>query len=264
MKSAEATPPAFTGKKDAMHWHQSEIDAVMQKLKTFPSGLSEEEAKKRLAEFGPNELIEKKRTGPFLLFLEQFRDFMILVLIAAAVVSGLIGEVSDTIAIVVIVVLNAVIGFVQEYKAEKAMAALKKMGAPSALALRDGSTARIQAAEIVPGDVIVLEAGAAVPADMRLSEAAQLKVNEAALTGESIPVEKHAAALSEEMIPLGDRRNMAYRGTTVSYGRGTGIVVATGMDTELGGIAQMLQGEEEVKTPLQKRLLVFGKTGREG
>ena len=193
-----------------------------------------------------------------MMFLDQFKDFMILVLIAAALISGIIGELSDTIAIVIIVVINAIIGFVQEYRAEKAMEALKMMAAPTATVIRGGMPANIHASQLVPGDAVILEAGKIVPADMRLIELAQLKVEEATLTGESIPVEKHIKALHDEMIPLGDRKNMVYKGTTVSYGRGVGIVVATGMETELGKIATMLQEEEEVKTPLQKRLARFG------
>ncbi|MEK7741433.1 MAG: HAD-IC family P-type ATPase, partial [Nitrospirota bacterium] len=223
------------------------------------SGLSSDEAQKRLAEYGPNELKEKEKRTLFMMFLDQFKDFMILILIGAAIISGIIGEPADTIAIIVIVVLNAVIGFIQEYRAEKAMAALKKMAAQIATVIRDGKPANIPAVEIVPGDIVLLEAGKVVPADMRLIETAQLKVEEAALTGESIPVEKHIKALHDEMLPLGDRKNMAYKGTTVSYGRGAGIAAATGMDTELGKIATMLQEEEEVKTPLQKRLAAFGK-----
>ncbi|MBM4141351.1 MAG: calcium-translocating P-type ATPase, PMCA-type [Nitrospira sp.] len=241
-----------------MRCHQKKIDDILAELRTSLQGLSSEEAEKRLEEYGPNELKERKKKSPFMMFLDQFRDFMILVLIAAAIISGIIGELSDTIAIIVIVVLNAVIGFVQEYRAEKAMAALKKMAAPTATVIREGKPADISASELVPGDIATLEAGKIVPADMRLIEVAQLKVEEAALTGESIPVEKHIKVLHDEMIPLGDRKNMVYKGTTVSYGRSTGIIVATGMETELGKIATMLQEEEEVKTPLQKRLARFG------
>jgi Ca2+-transporting ATPase len=242
-----------------MHWHQKTIKDIFDELLSSPSGLSEAEARKRLEKHGLNVLKETKKRTLFMMFLDQFRDFMILVLIAAAIVSGIIGELSDTIAIVVIVVLNAIVGFVQEYRAEKAIAALKKMAAQTATVIREGLPVNIPASELVTGDIVTLEAGKIVPADTRLIEGVQLKVGEAALTGESVPVEKHINVLHDEMIPLGDRKNMAYKGTTVSYGRGTGIVVATGMKTELGKIATMLQEEEEGKTPLQKRLAVFGK-----
>jgi Ca2+-transporting ATPase len=241
-----------------MHWHQKDIQQVIDELGSSPRGLSSEEARRRLQEHGPNELKEKAKKTLVMMFLDQFRDFMILVLIAAAVISGFIGELTDTIAIIVIVVLNAVIGFIQEYRAEKAMAALKKMAAPSASTIRSGLPETVSASQLVPGDVVILEAGKIVPADMRILESAQLKMEEAALTGESVAVEKHASVLRDELLPLGDRKNMAYKGTFVTYGRGTGMIVATGMDTELGRIAAMLQEEEEVKTPLQKRLAIFG------
>ena len=238
-------------------WFHLEGDEVLRVLGSTRSGLSSAEAGRRLDEYGYNRLEEKKKKTPFKMFLDQFSDFMILVLIAAAVISGMIGDLKDTLAIAVIVILNAVIGFVQEYRAERAMAALKNMASPYATILREGMPANIPAAELVPGDVVILEAGRIVPADMRLIESAQLKIEEAALTGESIPVEKHIFKLHEELLSLGDRKNMAYKGTVVSYGRGSGVVVATGMETELGRIATLLQEEEEVKTPLQKRLTVF-------
>ena len=242
-----------------MIWHQKDITSVFEKLHTSVHGLSLEETQKRLEQYGPNELTEKKKKTPLMMFLDQFRDFMILVLIAAAIISGIIGEPSDTIAIIVILILNAVIGFIQEYRAEKAMAALKKMAAPSATVIRNGMPEIISASQLVPGDIVILEAGKIVPADMRLVEAAQLKVEEASLTGESVPVEKHIKALPDEHLPVGDRKNIAYKGTFVTYGRGSGVVVATGMNTELGKIAVMLQEGAEVKTPLQKRLAAFGR-----
>jgi Ca2+-transporting ATPase len=241
-----------------LDWHRKDINETLDVLKSGLKGLASIDAAERLREYGPNELKETKKKTMIMMFLDQFKDFMIMILIAAAVVSGLIGELVDTIAIVVIVVLNAVIGFVQEYRAEKAMEALKEMAAPSALVKRDGRINTIPATELVPGDVVMLEAGRIVPGDIRLMEAAQLKVEEAALTGESVPVEKSIDAFHKESIPLGDRKNMAYKGTVVSYGRGTGIVVSTGMETELGKIATLLQEEKEVKTPLQKRLAKFG------
>ena len=242
-----------------MHWHQKEIKDIIAELGASLQGLSTEEAARRLVEHGPNELIEKKKKTLAMMLLDQFRDFMILVLIAAAIISGVIGEATDTIAIIVIVLLNAVIGFVQEYRAEKAMALLKKMSEHSALVLRDGKPATVPAAQLVPGDVVLLEAGKVVPADLRLIEVAQLKIEEANLTGESLPVEKIVDLLADEHLPLGDRKNMTYKGTIVTYGRGQGVIVSTGMATELGKIATLLQDEEEVKTPLQKRLAAFGR-----
>lgn len=236
-----------------------DIDDVLGLLGSHHTGISNTEAQKRLNEFGPNELQEKKKRTLLLMILDQFKDFMIIVLIGAAIVAGILGELSDTIAIIVIVVLNAVIGFVQEYRAEKAMEALKKMAGSSATVLREGTPTTVSATEIVPGDIVILEAGGIVPADMRIIESVNLKVEEAALTGESVPVDKHTNVLSDSSAPIGDRKNCAYRGTFVTYGRGVGVITATGMSTELGKIANMLQGEEEVKTPLQKRLAAFGK-----
>ncbi len=241
-----------------MDWHQQNPEEVMEKLGSSPQGLAAAEVQNRQREYGPNELAETAQKTLFMMLLDQFKDFMILVLIAAAVISGIIGEASDTIAIIVIVVLNAVIGFMQEYRAEKAMELLRKMAAHSALVMRDGNPATIPATQLVPGDVVILEAGKIVPADMRLLEASQLKIEEAPLTGESLPAEKHAKPLPDEHLPVGDRKNMAYKGTIVTYGRGRGVVTATGMSTELGKIATMLQDEEESRTPLQKRLAAFG------
>jgi Ca2+-transporting ATPase len=239
--------------------HRLSVEELIAEQKTTKQGLGSDESRARLDQYGPNELVEKEKKSPLMMFLDQFKDFMILILIAAALISGFIGEVSDTIAIIVIVVLNAVVGFIQEYRAEKAMAALKKMSAPSAAVMRNGMPETISASQLVPGDVVLLEAGKIVPADMRMIEAVLFKVEEAALTGESVPVEKTTKELHDEHLPLGDRRNMAYKGTFVTSGRGVGVITGTGMDTELGKIAAMLQEEEEVKTPLQKRLAVFGR-----
>jgi Ca2+-transporting ATPase len=243
-------------------WHTLDVATVKQRLELGSErvGLRHEEAGRRLAQSGPNEIAEGKGRSVFAILLAQFADFMILVLIAAAVISGLIGDVTDTIVVIAIVVLNAVIGFVQEYRAERAIAALKRLAALSARVVRDGKEQAIPAREVVPGDVLLLEAGDAVPADLRLVEAAQLRVEEAALTGESQPVEKLIHALDSADLPLGDRRNMAWKGTLVTHGRARGVVVATGMATELGRIAGLLSGEEEVKTPLQKRLARFGRS----
>ena len=242
-----------------MYPYQRSVAETLAELRSSLQGLTSEEAQARLETHGPNELVEKKKKTPLMMFLDQFKDFMILVLIAAAVISGVIGEPADTAAIVVIVLLNAVLGFTQEYRAEKAMEALKKMAASLAVVLRDNEHQTIAASELVPGDIVVLEAGRIVPADMRVIESARLRIEEAALTGESLPVEKHPQTLEQESLPLGDRKNMLYKGTIVTYGRGIGVVTATGMETELGRIAAMIQGEEEGKTPLQKRLAAFGK-----
>ncbi len=241
-----------------MHVYQKTIDEVFTSLNSSPSGLAVAEARARLGQYGPNELIEHRKKTAFRMFLDQFKDFMILVLIAAAVVSGIIGEASDTIAIIVILVLNAALGFSQEYRAEKAMEALKKMAAANATVLRGGERIILPASEIVPGDVVLLEAGNVIPADLRVIESASLSVDEAAVTGESLPVEKQVTLLPGDALPLADRKNMLYKGTIVTYGRGRGVVIATAMKTELGMIATMLQQEEEGKTPLQKRLAHFG------
>ncbi|MBD3240629.1 MAG: HAD-IC family P-type ATPase, partial [Chitinivibrionales bacterium] len=235
------------------------IQEVLEQLGTSRSGLSAADARERLERHGPNRLQEGRRRTALGMFLNQFKDFMILVLIAAAIIAGVIGEAGDTIAIAVIVVLNAIIGFVQEYRAEKAMAALKRMAAPSATVVRDGAPQAVAAADIVPGDVVQLEAGKIGPADMRLIDTAQLKIEEAAITGESAAVKKRTDALADAELSLGDRTNMAYKGTVVAYGRASGVATATGMDTELGKIATMLQQQQEGGTPLQKRLAVFGR-----
>lgn len=242
-----------------MKYHQQKYEDVLASLDTSESGLSNDEAGKRLLQSGANEIRETAKRTPLAMLIDQFKDFMIIVLIVAAVISGLLGELADTIAIVVIVILNAVMGFVQEYRAEKAIEALKLMATSASTVLREGVPHSVPTPEVVPGDIVLLEAGKIVPADLRLIESAHIKIEEAALTGESVPVEKNIKPLHDEMIPLGDRRNMAYKGTVVSYGRGMGVVVATGMQTELGRIAAMLQEEEEVKTPLQKRLSQFGR-----
>ncbi len=212
-------------------WHRIDPTEALEKLQSSDMGLGSEEASRRFEHYGPNELIEKKHKSLWRMFFDQFKDFMILVLIAAAVVAGVIGDPVDTIAIAVIVLLNAVLGFVQEYRAEKAMAALKKLAAPSATVMRGGRPESIAAERLVPGDLVILEAGNVVPADIRLLESAQLRIDEAALTGESAPVEKDTAALRETDLSIGDRKNMAYKGTLVAYGRGLGLVAATGMRT---------------------------------
>ena len=249
----------MTDTQTAADWHKLDSAALFKELGTSADGLSAAEAASRLAKYGPNALKEKPKRSPLAMFFDQFRDFMIMVLVAAAVISGVIGEVLDTVIILAIVLLNAIMGFAQEYRAQKAMEALKRMAAPSASVLRGGTPAAVPAASLVPGDLVLLEAGSVIPADLRLTDCASLKTEEAALTGESLSVEKHALPIPEDSLPLGDRRNMAFSGTAVSYGRGRGVVTATGMATELGKIAGMLQDEKEVQTPLQRRLTAFGR-----
>lgn len=241
-----------------MEYHVTEVQKIFSDLNSSEKGLSGQEVQNRLNEYGRNELEEKKKKSPLVLFLGQFKDFMIIVLIAAAIISGLIGEMTDTIIIMVIVLLNAVIGFIQEYRAEKAMEALKKMAMIQATVIRDGRQESVSSADLVPGDIVLLEAGNAVPADLRLTEAYSLRIDESALTGESVPADKRETVIGETDIPLGDRLNMAYKSTLVTNGRAKGIVVSTGMKTEIGKIARMLQ-EEETSTPLQRRMGAFGK-----
>ncbi len=246
--------------RKATRWHSQAVDDVAQALKTnLDAGLSSEEAQARLQRQGPNELAEAPRPGFWQLLFRQFQDFLILILIMAAALSFVLGETVEAGAILAIVVLNAVLGVVQESKAEEALAALKKMAAPDARVKRDGHRVSLPAGELVPGDVVFLEAGSYVPADLRLIETANLKIDEASLTGESVPVEKQADITHYQDVPLGDRRNLAFMGTTVTYGRGAGIVVETGMQTEIGLIAEMIQSYEEEPTPLQRRLDQLGR-----
>ena len=241
-----------------MEYHLRSASQVSDNLASSVSGISKDEARARLEKHGKNLLEAKKKKTVWTMLFQQFTDFMILILIAAAVISGVIGEVTDTIVILAIVVINAIVGVVQEWRAEKAMEALESMASSNARVLRDGQSIEIPAADLVPGDVILLEAGNIIPADVRFLETYTLKVDESSLTGESENVEKITDPLPEKEYPLGDRVNMGYKGTFVTNGRGTACVVATGMKTELGRIARMIQ-TEEMKTPLQKRLNSFGK-----
>ena len=241
-----------------MNWHQQTLTDVFKSLGSNAQGLSASIASEKILQVGPNQLQEGKKKTIAGIFFGQFKDVMILILMAAAIVSGIIGDLTDTIVILVIVLLNAVVGFIQEYRAEKAMHALKQMAITQAKVLRDGKIAFLSAVELVPGDVVMLEAGNAVPADIRIIESINLKIEEAALTGESHAVDKITDVLAADDLPIGDRKNMAFKGTFVTYGRGTGMVIATGMQTELGLIAKMLQGDE-VLTPLQQRMASFGK-----
>lgn len=241
-----------------MNWHYLPTDEVISVTGSSQNGLRTEDAMLKLAEYGPNELQEKKKKPAWVLFLQQFKDFMILVLLAAAIIAGIAGDLTDTIIILIIVVLNAIVGFVQEYRAEKAMEALKRIAALQAQVLRDGKPVILPSAELVPGDLVLLEAGNVVPADLRLIETFSLKIDESALTGESVPAEKTEHKMGEVDIPVGDRLNMAFKSTLVTNGRAKGIVIATGMQTEIGLIARMLQ-QDEAATPLQKRMADFGR-----
>ncbi len=240
-------------------WHTLDTETVAQRLTVDPAtGLDEAQVSRRRARTGENRITERRRRGPLRMLLDQFLDFMILVLIAAALVSGIVGEPQDAIAILVIVLLNAIVGLVQEYRAERAVAALLLLAAPEARVKRSGSTSVVPAHELVPGDIVMLDAGNAVPADLRLLEVQALAADESTLTGESQAVEKTVEALTESAPPLGDKHNFAFKGSVITHGRGAGIVVATGDDTELGQIAGLLRAAEGVKTPLQKRLAQFG------
>ena len=246
-------------------YYQQSIDEVVQYSKTdLKIGLSSPEVKKRLDEVGPNQLEEKKGRTPWDMFLGQFKDVLVLILLISALVSFILGEVSDAMVIAIILILNATLGVVQEYKAEKSLAALKKMTTPNALVIRDGKQARIEATQLVPGDIVLLESGDHIPADLRLSMVTNLKIQEAVLTGESVPVEKTAEIIDKDNISTGDQDtgdqdNMAFMGTAVISGRGRGIVVATGMKTEMGQIAGMLEEQKQEDTPLQKKLNQVGK-----
>jgi Ca2+-transporting ATPase len=235
-------------------WHMLTVEDSFERLKSTPSGLTNPEAARRLAEFGPNELQAAGRVSPWAILLEQFKNVLIIILLLATALSAFLGHGVEAIAITVIVLFAVVLGFVQEYRAERAIEALRKMAAPEATVIREGRERSVPARELVPGDLILLATGDKVPADVRLIEAVNLQTVEAALTGESAPVEKHTRPLEDERLPTGDRKNMAYAGTAVTYGRGRAVVVATGMATEFGKIARMLEAVETSKTPLQVNL----------
>ncbi len=241
-------------------WHSLSTGEVLEKLNTgYQTGLSSEEAARRLQQYGHNELKEKPRPTFLKLVFDQLNNFVVILLIVASIVSALLGDYVEAGAILLIVVLNAVLGVVQESRAEEALAALRKMASPEAQVMRGGHRILVPASELVPGDLVYLEAGNFVPADVRLIEAANLRVEEAALTGESVPVQKNAAAVLNEEVTLGDRTNTVFMGTVVNYGRGRGVVIATGMLTQLGMIANMLQNVEQEDTPLQNRLEQLGR-----
>jgi len=240
--------------------YQQALPAIYEELQADEHGLSQTTATARLAQYGHNALNQQKSTSLLQKFILQFKDFMIIVLLVAALIAAFTGEAVDAIIILLVVVLNAVFGVFQEAKAEEAINALKEMAAPDATVLRDGQLQTVKSDELVPGDVVSLEAGDIVPADLRLMESASLKVEESALTGESVPVEKQAETLTASDLAIGDRVNMAYMNSNVTYGRGTGMVVATGMQTEVGRIAGMIEAADETTTPLQANLTQLGKS----
>ena len=247
-------------------WFHKSVKEVIKTLNTDEEkGLSQEEVSKRYEKYGKNELKAKPKKSLFVKFLEQFKDFMIIVLIIAAIVSGIVGihegeGIADTIIILIVVVVNAIIGVAQESKAEKSLEALQKLSSHVAKVIRDGKLVVVQSSELVPGDIVVLDTGDYIPADLRIIEAVNLKSQESALTGESVPVEKISDAIEDENIGLGDRKNMLFSSSLVTYGRGKGIVVETGMKTEVGKIAEMINETKDEATPLQVKLNNLGKT----
>lgn len=241
-------------------FHALTAEETLKHLEVHEAGLSSAEAEKRLAHYGPNQLKEAPRPGFLALLWGQLNNFVVILLIIASVISALLGDYVEAAAIMAIVVLNSVLGIIQEQRAEQALAALKKLAAPEAQVLRDGSRTLVPAYNLVPGDIVFLEAGNFIPADLRLLEAVNLRVEEASLTGESLPVQKNAATVLDKNVPLGDRKNTTFMGTVVNYGRGRGVVTSTGMNTQLGLIATMLQSVEAEETPLQRRLDQLGKS----
>ena len=242
-------------------WYTLTTEETLDRLEVNPKeGLPATTVQQRLEKYGFNELIERGRKHPLLIVWDQIKEIMVVILIVAAAVSAFLGEYNDVIVIMAIVILNAILGFTQEYRAEQAIAALKKLAVPTVKVRRDGRIEEVSARELVPGDVVYLETGDLVPADGRVLESVNLRIQEAALTGESEAVDKHIDALTADDLPLGDRRNMVYMGTTVTYGRGTAIISDTGMNTELGNIAELIQDVESEQTPLQRRMGQLGKT----
>ncbi|MCK5022992.1 MAG: HAD-IC family P-type ATPase, partial [Candidatus Aenigmarchaeota archaeon] len=238
-------------------WYQTKVKEVFKSLDTSENGLNSSEAEKRLEKYGQNIIKKEKGIGKFDILFSQFKNFLIVILIAATIFSFAVGEVIDAVAILVIVILNAIFGFVQEYKAEKTIEALKKLSTPEAIVRRDGRDQKIDSKFLVPGDVVILEEGARIPADIRIIKEFELKIDESMLTGESVAVSKEVNTVKGSA--LGDRKNIAFMGTLVTYGRGIGVVVGTGAETEIGKIAKVVQEEGEELTPLQKKLEKFGK-----
>jgi Ca2+-transporting ATPase len=240
-------------------WHTLDRQRVLEQLNTSAEGLDQGQVEERLEKYGSNELEERGLRSPWSVFFGQFTEIMVVVLLVAAAISVAIGETTDAIMIMIIVILNAILGFTQEYRAERAMAALKELSVPTVRVRRDGQIREVEAVSLVPGDIVLLEAGDRVPADARIVESVNLRAEEAALTGESVPVDKVEEPFEDEELPLGDRRNMVFMGTSIAYGRGTAVVVETGMQTQLGNIADLLQQVSEERTPLQRRMAELGK-----
>ncbi|HET9914236.1 MAG TPA: cation-translocating P-type ATPase [Anaerolineales bacterium] len=252
---------ASHGLKDHEHeWHTLEAEQILEHFEVQEIGLTSEEAKRRLEHYGPNQLKEAPRATFLQMLWQQLNNFVVILLIVASVISALLGDYVEAAAIMAIVVLNAVLGIVQERRAEEALAALKKLAAPDAQVVRNGHRVSIPSHELVPGDIVFLETGNFIPADIRLLEAINLRIEEASLTGESLAVQKNASTVLDKNVPLGDRKNTAFMGTVVSYGRGRGVVTSTGMRTQLGLIATMLQSVDTEETPLQRRLDQLGKS----
>ena len=248
------------GSIEQKDWHALGTDEVLRDLEVHEDGLTSEEAAQRLHRYGHNQLHEAPRPGWLAMLWDQLNSFVVILLIVASAISALLGEWVDASAILSIVVLNTILGIVQERRAEEALAALKRLAAPDAQVLRDGHHEIVSSRNLVPGDIVFLEAGNYIPADLRLLEAVNLRIEEASLTGESLPVQKNAATVLGRNVPLGDRRNTAFMGTLVAYGRGRGVVTSTGMHTQLGLIARMLQNVKSEETPLQRRLDQLGQT----
>lgn len=241
-------------------WYKKSKNEILQELDVDEkNGLSSTEALRRLEKYGKNKLETKKKKTLFKQFLSQLKDVMIYILIIAAIISAFLGEISDALIILLVIIINAVIGVIQESKAEKALDALKELSTPKALVKRDGSLKEILSEDIVPGDIVIIDAGRYIPGDLRLIDTANLKIEESAFTGESVPSEKDASFLPDKEVPIGDQNNMAFMSTLATYGRGVGVVVGTGMNTEIGKIAKMIEQEENDETPLQKKLSELGK-----
>jgi P-type Ca2+ transporter type 2C len=241
-------------------WYRLNVEQAVERIGVEHSeGLNDSEVEERLNQYGPNELVEKGLKSPWKILGEQFTEIMVVILLISAVISFFLHEYVDAIVILIIVVLNAILGFSQEYRAEQAMAALKKMAVPHVRVRRNGHLREISASNLVPGDIILIEAGSSIPADARLIESANLRIQESVLTGESEPVEKDTEVVNRENLAIGDQRNMLFMGTAATYGRGTAVVVRTGMRTELGRIAEMIQSVGQDQTPLQRRLTQLGK-----